>query len=112
MSNFGSTEFYQSKLETNEQHLLSKDDGLLDSVDGEPGDGVVGGVGLHLAHGPQAAVVGVDVHVVEGGVNNVNAKMKRNQKNCRGLLWHFILCYNMSDMPFLCFQAPSPMLLQ
>ena len=51
---------------------------LLDSVDSQPGDGVVGSVGLHLADSLQATHVAVDVHVGERGVNNVNAGMNIN----------------------------------
>ena len=52
---------------------------LLDGVDGEFGQGVGHGVGLHLADGLQAAGLLLDVHVVEGGVHQVNAG-RRNYK--------------------------------
>jgi len=46
----------------------------VDGVDGEFGQGVSHGVGLHLADGLQAAGLLLDVHVVEGGVHQVNAR--------------------------------------
>ena len=46
---------------------------LLESVDGQPGHGVVGGVVLGLADGLHPAGLVLDVHVVEGHVDQVNA---------------------------------------
>ena len=50
----------------------------LDSVDSQPGDGVVGSIGLHLADGLQATDVALDVHVVESGVHDVNTETNMN----------------------------------
>ena len=46
---------------------------LLDGVDGEPGHGVVDSVVLSLADGLHAAGLVLDIHVVEGHVQEVNA---------------------------------------
>ena len=47
---------------------------LLDGVDGELGQGMVDSIGLHLADGLQAAGLILNVHVVESGIHQVNAR--------------------------------------
>ena len=51
---------------------------LLDGIDGELGKRVVGGIELHLADGLQTAGLILNLHVVEGRVNNVNATKWKN----------------------------------
>ena len=53
-------------------------DNLLESVDGQPAHGVVDGVVLGLADGLHAAGLVLDVHVVEGHVDQVNAVVRRD----------------------------------
>ena len=54
-------------------NIKIEQDDLLESVDGQPGYGVVGGVVLGLADGLHPAGLVLDVHVVEGHVEEVNA---------------------------------------
>jgi len=53
--------------------LLKASQAGVESVDGEPGHGVVDGVVLGLADGLHAAGLVLDVHVVEGHVQQVDA---------------------------------------
>lgn len=53
--------------------LLKSSQAGVESVDGQPGHGVVGGVVLGLADGLHPAGLVLDVHVVEGHVEEVNA---------------------------------------
>jgi len=53
--------------------LLQSSQAGVESVDGQPAHGVVDGVVLGLADGLHAAGLVLDVHVVEGHVDQVNA---------------------------------------
>ena len=72
----------------------------LDGVDGQPGKRMVGGIELHLTHGLQATGLVLNLHVVEGRVNKINATKQTILDGCY-IFYHRNIHAHADRPPFL-----------